>query len=92
MALGDLEGLNSHLLVTTHEYLPVPVESGAGWAWEAKAGGKWSYMTGEIAPKVSQEVNGGSLFAYRIPRTWRKRSDGICIYIGMYIGICYICI
>ena len=88
MALGDLEGLNSHLLVTTHEYLPVPVESGAGWVWEAKGGGKWSYMTGEIAPKVSQEVNGGSLFAYRIPRTWRKRSDGICISIG----ICYICI
>lgn len=36
----------------------------------------WSYMGDNMAPSRTQEVNGGSLFAYRIPITWRRRADG----------------
>ena len=72
VAIGDLEGPNSHLLVTTHEYLPVPTKGGLTLG----SSSSWSYMKDSLAPQQAQEVNGGSLFAYRIPTVWRRRSDG----------------
>jgi len=77
VALGDLEGPNSHLLVTTHEYLPVPTKGGLSLGSSSlMSASSWSYMKESLAPKPTQEVNGGSLFAYRIPTVWRRRSDG----------------
>jgi len=37
-----------------------------------------------MAPRESPEVNGGSLFAYRIPINWRQRSDGYIPAVDTY--------
>jgi hypothetical protein len=52
VTVADVEGSMSHLLVTTHEYLPVPSSSGFGLG-----SGKWSYMSDSMAPRESPEVN-----------------------------------
>jgi len=80
VAIGDLDGPMSHLLVTTHEYLPVPTKNGLG---SLGGGTGWSYMS-EGAPRRADEVNGGSLFAYRIPTTWRRRQDGYVAALDTY--------
>jgi len=81
VALGDLDGPMSHLLVTTHEYLPVPKKSGLG---SLSGGTGWSYMSDSMAPRRADDVNGGSLFAYRIPATWRRREDGYVAALDTY--------
>uniref|UniRef100_A0A6U5YY65 EF-hand domain-containing protein n=1 Tax=Guillardia theta TaxID=55529 RepID=A0A6U5YY65_GUITH len=75
---ADLEGPNSHLLVTTHEDLTAEVSEGSSLLpWRSS---KWSYRVNIPPPRDlevddEQEVKGGSLFAYRIPVNWKRSRE-----------------
>eukprot|EP00960_Hanusia_phi_P007913 226850-Hanusia_phi.AAC.3 len=75
---ADLEGPNSHLLVTTHEDLPAEVSEGSSLLpWRSS---KWSYRVNTPPPRDlqvddEQEVKGGSLFAYRVPVNWKRSRE-----------------
>eukprot|EP00288_Rhodomonas_lens_P019088 CAMPEP_0177715440 /NCGR_PEP_ID=MMETSP0484_2-20121128/13994_1 /TAXON_ID=354590 /ORGANISM="Rhodomonas lens, Strain RHODO" /LENGTH=599 /DNA_ID=CAMNT_0019227437 /DNA_START=321 /DNA_END=2116 /DNA_ORIENTATION=- len=76
VAVGDLEGPRSHLLVTTHEDLPVQASTGSKALSFLSGRQSWSYTRMQTPKdcrelKPEEEVIGGSLFAYEIPERWR---------------------
>jgi len=79
VVVADLDGPRSHLLVTTHEYLPAEKRSSPlGWVTGQKT---WSYAnmpTPKDARALAEDetVAGGSLFAYRIPSSLLGEKEG----------------